>query len=227
MKEMKGEELDAFVEENKQLLKDVQYKEENKKLLQSRKKELFEDLNKIIHNLNKKKDINEFLEDKKNYLSNNILSEVKERKRKNVVFFNIKIVGVFFLFLYLIGIYQLIGFNEAIQDEIIYSLKLHYLNKTKEYTFYEIYNKKNKHEVPNLSLFFLSSFLSNCLSKCLGFYLLTIFIMIFNGLIILIGLNNFNFHERNDDNIIEDYSTKEISLLFIYLILLKFGLGFG
>ena len=145
---MKGEELDAFVEENKQLLndlKDVQYKEENKKLLQSRKKELFEDLNKIIHNLNKKKDINEFLEDKKNYLSNNILSEVKERKRKNVVFFNIKIVGVFFLFLYLIGIYQLIGFNEAIQDEIIYSLKLHYLNKTKEYTFYEIYNKKNKH----------------------------------------------------------------------------------
>ena len=226
---MKGEELDAFVEENKQLLndlKDVQYKEENKKLLQSRKKELFEDLNKIIHNLNKKKDINEFLEDKKNYLSNNILSEVKERKRKNVVFFNIKIVGVFFLFLYLIGIYQLIGFNEAIQDEIIYSLKLHYLNKTKEYTFYEIYNKKNKHEVPNLSLFFLSSFLSNCLFKCLGFYLLTIFIMIFNGLIILIGLNNFNFHERNDDNIIEDYSTKEISLLFIYLILLNVFLGF-
>ena len=45
---------------------------------------------------------------------------------------------VVFLILYLIGIYQLTGLNEAIQDEIVYSLKLHYFNQTKNYTFYEI-----------------------------------------------------------------------------------------
>ena len=62
--------------------------------------------------------------------------------------------------------------------------------------------------------------------QSLGFYLLTIIIIILNGLIILYGLNNFNFHEKNDDNLIEDYSTKELSLLFIYLISLNVFLGF-
>ena len=226
MEEMKEDKDLAWAYEMKKPFKIDQYAEENKKLLQSRKKELYDDLNKISHNLNTKKDINEFLEDKKNYLANNILAEVKERKSKYAVFFNIKIIGVVFLVLYLIGIYQLTGLNEAIQDEIVYSLKLHYFNQTKNYTFYEIYNKKNNHELPSLSLFFISSFLSNCLFQSLGFYLLTIIIIILNGLIILFGLNNFNFHEKNDNNIIEDYSTKELSLLFIYLISLNVFLGF-
>ena len=225
MEEMKEDKDLAWAYEMKKPFKIDQYAEENKKLLQSRKKELYEDLNKISHNLNTKIDINEFLEDKKNYLANNILAEVKERKSKYAVFFNIKIIGVVFLILYLIGIYQLTGLNEAIQDEIVYSLKLHYFNQTKNYTFYEIYNKKNNHELPNLSLFFISSFLSNCLFQSLGFYLLTIIIIILNGLIILFGLNNFKFHEKNENNLIEDYSTKELSLLFIYLISLNVFLG--
>ena len=52
--------------------KDQLYKEETERLLKSRKEEMISDLYKIINNLKEKKDINEFIESKIDYLKNTI-----------------------------------------------------------------------------------------------------------------------------------------------------------
>ena len=62
--------------------KDQLYKEETERLLKSRKEEMISDLYKIINNLKEKKDINEFIESKIDYLKNTVLfSDLKKEQK--------------------------------------------------------------------------------------------------------------------------------------------------
>ena len=89
--------------------KDKLYKEETERLLKSRKEEMISDLYKIINNLKEKKDINEFIESKIDYLKNTVLFSDLKKEQKCEVFSKVKISGFLFLAFYLMGIYPLIG----------------------------------------------------------------------------------------------------------------------
>ena len=105
------------------------YMEETDNLLQSRKREMASDLYGIVENLKSKKNITEFIESKIDYLDNTKLfySDINDNKNSCILFFIIKIIGFFFLTTYLIGIFQLIGIKDSLEEEtfdsIIFFLK--------------------------------------------------------------------------------------------------------
>ena len=65
-----NEELDELMKDSQKPSRNELYVKEQKDIIILRKKRFFTNLSKISHNLNKKKDIKEFIEDKKDYLKN-------------------------------------------------------------------------------------------------------------------------------------------------------------
>ena len=92
-----------------------------------------------------------------------------------------------------------------------------------EQNFSELYEKKTLDQLPDLSLFFLSSLFSNVLLKSLGYPFMSIFILIVNSLILNFGLNNFHF--LNKENLSSNYTLNEFLILTFYFIFFNLSLG--
>lgn len=149
--------LDELMKEGIKLTRNELYEKEQKDIIILRKKQFFNNLSKISHNLNKKKDIKEFIEDKKDYFQKFLFSDINKSSRC-YIFFIIKIIGLIFISSNLVGIYQLMGINETIKDEVIFTVKrfinitmnntnvTNEINNTyyiQEQNFSELYEKKH------------------------------------------------------------------------------------
>ncbi len=108
--------------------KPILYNEEKKNLLKSRKKEMISDLNSIIQNLKEKQDIDEFIRSKLDAIAKNKIfySDLKDNKGKFTLFFLVKIIGFLFLTSNIVGIFQIIGIQESLEEEIFDSIKLYF-----------------------------------------------------------------------------------------------------
>ena len=192
------------------------YKEERKSLLKNKKMSLFYKLTSINQRLEKSVDINDFFIRQINENTNEMHDSIKNRNSFFLVFI-IKIIGGIFVTLYLIGVFEIIGIMDAIEEELFSSVLLYFLreNKEKRTDFYHNYiNLAIK--IPSFAPFYLSSLLSNIIINFFGFYLTTILVIIINILTIYFGVNNFDFHK--DELLEENYTLKEfLALLFIFI----------
>jgi hypothetical protein len=97
-------------------LKTELYKDEKGQLLIERKNQLLKRLYTISHNLKSKKNIEEFLIDKKDYISDTFQFGYSIKNyNKKVLFFLIKILGPLFLICFLVVLFQIMEYIEALK----------------------------------------------------------------------------------------------------------------
>ena len=196
-------------------LKTELYKDEKGQLLIERKNQLLKRLYTISHNLKSKKNIEEFLIDKKDYISDTFqFGDSIKNYNKKVLFFLIKILGPLFLICFLVVLFQIMEYIVALKEEVFDAIKVYLKLNTKKVgdDFYSRIKFKEHNTVPSLSLFFISSFLSGLLLQYLNFFILTTFDFIFIGLILYFEIHSFNFVKN------KEYSLKNIIKLILYLI---------
>jgi len=215
-------------EENLLLLKSKKtlFMEETDNLLQSRKREMASDLYGIVDNLKSKKNITEFIESKIDYLDNTKLfySDIDDNQNSCLIFFMIKIVGFFFLTLYLIAIFQLIGIKDSLEEETLESIIVFIQGYKKDNTtdFYQKLYSNSTKKLPGLTLFFIMSFLSGIILKLISFPVITIIMLILNG-IVFYFLYNFQFLEGKELN--QNYSLFDFFILVLYVLYFNLILG--
>ena len=202
------------------------YDEECENLLKARKKDMTSDLYVLIHNLKEKKDMKEFIDSKVDELESAkvFYSDIKDNKGKFTIFFLVKIIGFLFLTSHIIGTYQLMGIKDSLEEEVIDSIKIFFTGNTTNNTidFYQKVYSNNTKKLPALSFFFILSFLSGIVSKLISFPIITIIMLILNG-IIFYFLYNFEFREGEQLN--EKYSTFNLIILILYNIYFSIILG--
>ena len=215
------EEENLVLEKSKKTL----FMEETDNLLQSRKKEMASDLYGIVNSLKSKKNITEFFESKIDYLDDTKLfySDIDDNKSCCYLFLFIKIVGFLFLTTYFMGIYQLIGIKDCLEEEALESI-IFFVKGSKENNtigFYQKLYSNNTKELPGLTLFFIMSFLSGIIIKLVSFPLIIVIMLILNG-IIFYFLKNFQFlegKELNQNYSLFDFFILVLSVLYFNLIL--------
>ena len=199
------------------------YEEEKVALIQKEKSNFTTALKEITLKIESKKSIENFI---KSALKEDdpILPEIKEQKDEFLIWFNMKILGVVFMTIYILGLYIYIGFMNSIMEEIKFSATLYLSNITRSEneTFYDVYNKINQ-EPPEFELYFLTSNLSSKLIDWLTIYYLTIIDLVINVLIFL-GIYNFEFHIL-PENINTYYSVKQFLYLILMYVLLYLSIG--
>ena len=130
-----------------------------------------------------------------------------------------KFLGVIIFTTLLVSVYEINGIISSIEKEKIASIKSYVKMEKREANddFYQNFNKLND----KLPFFLISLSLSQCFDEGLGYALLTIFILIFNILILFIGFKDYEFNvERNN---YKNYSLSQfIHLYIIYLFLCIF-----
>ena len=144
-----------------ELKKKSPYEEEQEELIKKEKSIFIESLNAISSNIANKKSVENFL--KANIKENEpIIPEINEEQSEILIFFNMKILGVVFMTLYITGVYIFIGFMDSVMAEIKFSAKLYLFNTTRndDETFFDNYNTINQ-EPPEFELYFLTSNLSD------------------------------------------------------------------
>ena len=210
--------------------KTEEYNEEYKTLIKSRKKDMIHDLYRIIDNLKEKNDIDEFIKTKIDNRDKTKIfySDIKDFDSEWTAFFLVKIIGFLFLTSYIVGIFHLIGIKESLEEEALDSIKA-YINgnttnttNTTNINFYQKVYSNNTKKLPGLSFFFIASFLSNIIIKIINFPVLTIIMLILNG-VVLFFLYNFDFLEG--ENLNDNYSSFDLFLLILYVIYFNLILG--
>ena len=203
-------------------LKGELYKDEKEELLKERKNQLLERLYKLSNNLKSKKNIQEFLEDKKNYVSDTFqfADGIKEYSEK-VLCFQIKVLGPLFFICFLAVLFQIMGYSTTLKEEVIYAIKIFYNPNTTDIgdDFYSRLKFKEENTIPDFNLFFISSLFSGLLLGVFNFPILTILDLIIIGLIFIFGINTFNFVEN------KKYSFAQFLQLILYFIGIDFLLG--
>ena len=201
------------------------FMEETDNLLESRKSEMASDLYRIVDNLKSKKNITEFIESKIDYLDDTRLFYSDINNTNNcILFLVIKIIGFLFLTSYLIGVFQLIGVKDSIEEETLESI-IFFIQGSKGNNTIDFYQKlysNNTKKLPGLTLFFIMSFLSEIILKLLNFPLITIIMLILNG-IVFFFLYNFQFLEGEALN--NNYSFFDLFLLVLYVLYFNLILG--
>ena len=191
------------------------YRLEEQKLIEEQKESLSKKIESIYNNLQKKKNIDEFLKEanKENELSQIILKNPK---------FLMIVLGIILFTFHLVSIYIINGIINAIEEELL-SSAISYIKKIEREPnddFYQNYNKLNC-RLPDYSVFFISSFLSEYLNECLGYVPLILFAYFIIFLILFFGFKEFKFNIDRD--FYKNYSLSEfLYLYFIYLILCIF-----
>ena len=202
--------------------------EEKTNLLKSRKKDMTSDLYSIINNLKEKKDIDDFIKSKLDAIAKNkiFFSDLKDNKGKFTLFFLVKIIGFLFLTSNIVGIFQIIGIQESLEEEIFDSIKLYFNgNNSTNITTIDFYHKvysNNTKKLPGISFFFILSFLSDIIIKLLNFPILTVVMLVLNS-VVFYFLYNFDFLEGEKLN--ENYSLFNFFLLVLYLFYFSLILG--
>ena len=200
------------------IFKNRDYNKEKEFIINNEKKSLIEDLNKVSKNINKYKTVRDFLLISRKK-SKKIMPEITSERNKCFICFNLRVIGVIFMTLYITGLYIYIGLKDSIMEEIKVSAKIYLFNSKRvdNSTFFDIYKKTNI-GTPKFSLYFITSSFSGFMFNCMGIYLQTIIVLIFNT-VIIIGLYLFEFHIK-EDNINEAYSFIQFFYLLVYYILL-------
>ena len=199
------------------------YEEENEALIQKEKSIFAKSLREISVKIESKKSVQNFLEaaleedDPK-------MPEINEKKNKCLIWFNMKIIGIIFMTLYIIGLYIFIGFMNSVMEEIKASATLYLSNTTRNENerFNDNYNQINQ-EPQEFELYFLTSNLSGKLLDCLTIYGLTIIDLIINAAIFF-GIYNFEFHIL-PENINTNYNIWQFLYLVLMYILLYLSIG--
>ena len=121
------------------------YDEEKAVLILKEKSIFTKSLREITIKIESKKSVENFLKSALKKDEPN-MPEIKEQKDEFIIWFNMKILGVVFMTLYIIGLYIYIGFMNSIMEEIKASATLYLSDTTrsKDETFYDIYNKINQ-----------------------------------------------------------------------------------
>lgn len=193
------------------------FEDENISLLINKKESLSEQLKLINERLKNSSNIDEFLRKQQYEI---LIEKVDSIKCKDncLVRFMIKFIGTFFVTLYLIGVFEIIGIMKAVQDELLYSVKMYLSHEIIENrtNFYNNYINIAT-QIPSFSPFFLSSILSEIIINLIGMYFTTLIVIIINILTLFFGLSNFTFHQGN--LLEENYTLKEfLTLLVMYLM---------
>ena len=130
------------------------YEEEKVALIQKEKSIFTKSLEEIAAKIESKKSVENFIKSALEEDDPN-MPEIKEQKEEFIIWFNMKILGVVFMTLYILGLYIYIGFMNSIMEEIKASATLYLRNVTRseDETFYDIYNKINQ-EPPEFELYF-------------------------------------------------------------------------
>ena len=200
------------------IFKNRDYNKEKEFIINNEKKSLIEDLNTVSTNINKYKTVRDFLLISRKK-SKKIMPEITSERNKCFICFNLRVIGVIFMTLYITGLYIYIGLKDSIMEEIKVSAKIYLFNSKRvdNSTFFDIYKKTNI-GTPKFSLYFITSSFSGFMFNCMGIYLQTIIVLIFNT-VIIIGLYLFEFHIK-EDNINEAYSFIQFFYLLVFYILL-------
>ena len=203
------------------------YDEECENMLKSRKKDMTSDLYGLITNLKEKKNIKEFIEAKIDDLDKKKLfySDLKDNKGKFTIIFLVKIIGFLFLTSNITGIYQLIGIQESLEEEVFDSVKFYFNGNAtnNSINFYQKVYSNNTKKLPGLSFFFILSFLSDIIIKLISFPVITIIMLVLNT-VIFYFLYNFEFLEE-EKLLNENYSLFHFTLLVLYLLYFSIILG--
>ena len=199
------------------------YEEEKTKLIENEKNIFVKKLNDISKEISTYKTVEDFLVNNLNK-DEPIVPEINNEKSETLIWFNMKIIGIFFMTTYITGVYIFIGFMDSIFEEIKASATLYLFNKTRneEETFYYNYNIINQ-EPPEFELYFLTSNFSDKIFGVIDIYAQTIIILIINALIFL-GIYNFDFHIL-PENININYSVWQFLYLLLMYILLYLSIG--
>lgn len=200
------------------------YEKEKQLIIDNEKKALIDNLTDISKEINKHNSIREFLlniREKKEQ----IVPELTTEKNKCFISFNLKVLGIIFMILFITGIYIFIGVMNSVMTEIKTAAKIYIYNTTREdnSTFFDNYNKINLGS-PEFSLYFLTSGFSSKFFNCIGIYAQTILVLVIN-ILILIGIASFGFH-INENNINETYSILQFICLILIYLLLYASIGF-
>ena len=200
------------------------YEEEKTKLIENEKNIFVKKLNDISKEISTYKTVEDFLVNNLNK-DEPIVPEINNEKSETLIWFNMKIIGIFFMTTYITGVYIFIGFMDSIFEEIKASATLYLFNTTRneEETFYYNYNIINQ-EPPEFELYFLTSNFSDKIFGVIDIYAQTIIILIINALIFL-GIYNFDFHIL-PENININYSVWQFLYLLLMYILLYLSIGF-
>lgn len=199
--------------------------DEEKKLIVKREKESFEiSLLKISSNLKDKQSVDEFIIDSKEK-SKSYIGKIDESKNKYLIWFNLKILGIIFMTLYITGIYMIIGLKDTVWKEIKSSATLYLTNSTRTIneTFYDNYNQLNLGS-PEFSLYFMTSSFSGLFFDLCGIYTQTVISLVINSLLFF-GVAAFDFHTE-PENINENYSIWQFLYLVLIYVLLYAFIGF-
>ena len=205
------------------LKKDDSFDEEKKKLISKEKEIFIETLADISKRVKGSKTFDEFLINSKEKVEP-VRVVIRDSNKRCLMWFNMKIIGVVFMILYITGIYVIIGFKDSIMEEIKSSASLYLSNTTRtaNETFYDHYNQINL-ETPKFSLYFLTSSFSGKIFNCIGIYAQSIIVLILNTAIFF-GIYLFDFHIE-PENINEKYSIWQFLYLALMYILLYASIG--
>lgn len=204
------------------------YNEEESYLLDIRKKDLSLKLSKISKSLENKKDIDTFLEDKIKAINNFSGDEIDKKLNLLHLRLIIKVLGPIFVVFHLIGIFQMNGMMNAVKAEIFKSAELYLLGSKKlknSISFNEKYNELSD-TVPSFSLFFISSIFSGLILNLLGYFWLTIIVLVANILGVIFGINIFDFDKfKISENDYTNYSLYQFLILVFIFIVFYFSIG--
>ena len=205
---------DSDVNEEKLLNAMIEYNRKNDKLLKERKVQLYNELTQFTSNLEKEKDLDSFiLHHVEDVLG--VSQDFEECVTPISGFIVVKVLGTVFITLYFVGILEIIGIVNTLEQEMILSFKLALRGEQRETSFYENYINENL-DMPSFDLFFISSIFSDFLINSLSFPLTVIIIFLINSSLILFGLDYFDFHQGENLNV--RYSSKEsMYVMVIYL----------
>ena len=195
------------------------HKKEEHDLLVEQKDKLLARMGEISKKLKDKENINNFLdeEDDKD-LSEKVYDDAL-KKGKCKLFVHIKVFGGLLFISHLVSIYEINGIINAIEEELMASVKSYARHKDRESKddFYQNFNKLNN-KLPDYSVFFISSFLSEYLNECISHEILTFIISIINILVLSLGFSKFEFNLDRKDY--KNYTLNEFLFLYsIYVIL--------
>ena len=211
------------MEQKKKHPKMILYDEETEKLINSEKTNFIQNLKDISQKVENYESVEKFLEEipEQDELK---LPEINSKQNEFLIWFNMKILGVVFMTLYITGVYIFIGFKDSIFEEIKASATLYLFNTTRneDETFYDIYEQISQ-EPPDYGLYFLTSSFANCCFGCMNIYWQTFIVLVINAAI-FIGIYNFDFHIYTE-NININYSIWEFLYLVLMYVILYASIG--
>jgi len=136
--------------------------------------------------------------------------------------FNFNFIGILFVMLNLIGVYQLISILNSTKEEMVFGIKSFLFAKNRTHYFPENIHYKEKYEnyifnnIPDFNLLFLSSIIGNLMLKACGYRFSSIIFILINLALIFI-VRTFDFPDN--------YNFFKLILIIVYYGLLFLSIG--